>query len=233
VRHDRLRVRRPSRRALAQQQAPQDRAESEGSGGGPVAPGNEALAAVHARWSSARRRPASCGLISARPISRYWARWSPLSLTAPGMFHRRRSGATRAIVLDGLRVRRQAPTRRLGRARRRGRVPRRSRSLDSASRPGLGGSPSRGQRSSAIAHASWTASSARLKSPTTRIRQATERPDSSRKIRAIAAPLSPAGTARVTARCGRMAGPRSARLIAAVTREAHVSAPSRSSAEMT
>ena len=47
--------------------------------------------------------------------------------------------------------------------------------------PGLAGTPSRGQRSAAIANASWTASSARSKSPSARIRIATARPNSSRK----------------------------------------------------
>jgi hypothetical protein len=45
--------------------------------------------------------------------------------------------------------------------------------------PGLAGTPSRGQRSAAIANASWTASSARSKSPSVRIRIETARPNSS------------------------------------------------------
>jgi len=47
---------------------------------------------------------------------------------------------------------------------------------------GLRGSPSRGQRSLAIAKASWVASSARSKSPGTLIRRATTRPRSSRNV---------------------------------------------------
>ncbi len=50
--------------------------------------------------------------------------------------------------------------------------------------PGLGGRPSDGQRSTATAKASWTASSARSMSPKTRARVATARPELSRKTRA-------------------------------------------------
>ncbi len=46
--------------------------------------------------------------------------------------------------------------------------------------PGFAGTPFCGQRSAAIAKASWTASSARSKSPSARIRIATARPNSSR-----------------------------------------------------
>ena len=46
---------------------------------------------------------------------------------------------------------------------------------------GLAGFPSRGQRSAAIANASWVASSARSKSPRKPIRAASTRPHSSRK----------------------------------------------------
>ena len=49
--------------------------------------------------------------------------------------------------------------------------------------PGLSGTPSLGQRSSATTKASWTASSAASKSPRTRIRLATARPDSWRNRR--------------------------------------------------
>ena len=45
--------------------------------------------------------------------------------------------------------------------------------------PGFAGTPSAGQRSSATTNASCTASSAASKSPRTRIRVATARPDSS------------------------------------------------------
>src|SRR5215212_3072933 len=53
--------------------------------------------------------------------------------------------------------------------------------------PGFRGTPWVGQTSTARANASWTASSARSKSPRTRIRVATARPDSSRKTRSAAA----------------------------------------------
>ena len=53
--------------------------------------------------------------------------------------------------------------------------------------PGLGGRPSIGHLRKATTNASCTASSATSKSPKTRIRVATDRPDSSRKIRPIAA----------------------------------------------
>src|SRR2546425_228191 len=56
--------------------------------------------------------------------------------------------------------------------------------------PGLGGSPSPGHLRSATANASCTASSATSMSPKTRIRAATDRPDSSRKIRPTSAPSS-------------------------------------------
>src|SRR4051794_1457379 len=48
--------------------------------------------------------------------------------------------------------------------------------------PGLGGTPVRGQRSSAVSKASWSASSARARSPVARASAATARPHSSRKI---------------------------------------------------
>src|SRR3984885_109356 len=54
--------------------------------------------------------------------------------------------------------------------------------------PGVGGRPSDGQRSTATAKASWTASSARSMSPKTRTRVATARPELSRKTRATALP---------------------------------------------
>src|SRR5213080_3066667 len=53
--------------------------------------------------------------------------------------------------------------------------------------PGLGGSPSPGHLRRATANASCTASSATSMSPKTRIRAATDRPDSARKIRPISA----------------------------------------------
>src|SRR3546814_20104069 len=52
--------------------------------------------------------------------------------------------------------------------------------------PGLGGTPSVGQRSAAMANASATASSARSMSPRTRIKVAVQRPASQRKISASA-----------------------------------------------
>src|SRR2546425_11115464 len=57
--------------------------------------------------------------------------------------------------------------------------------------PGLGGRPSPGHLRRATANASCTASSARSMSPNTRIRVATDRPDSSRKIRPTSAASSP------------------------------------------
>src|SRR5712692_7312922 len=56
--------------------------------------------------------------------------------------------------------------------------------------PGLGGRPSPGHLLKATANASCTASSARSMSPKTRIRAATDRPDSSRKIRPTSAESS-------------------------------------------
>src|SRR5438445_6544913 len=56
--------------------------------------------------------------------------------------------------------------------------------------PGLGGRPSAGHLRKATANASCTASSATSMSPKTRIRAATDRPDSSRKIRPTSAPSS-------------------------------------------
>src|SRR6266568_3892115 len=56
--------------------------------------------------------------------------------------------------------------------------------------PGLGGRPSLGHLRRATANASCTASSATSMSPKTRIRAATDRPDSSRKIRPTLAPSS-------------------------------------------
>ncbi len=55
---------------------------------------------------------------------------------------------------------------------------------------GLGGRPSRGQRSSAAAKASWTASSATSMSPKTRTRTATARPYSCRKTRSISSAVT-------------------------------------------
>src|SRR6266508_1289882 len=56
--------------------------------------------------------------------------------------------------------------------------------------PGLAGTPVRGQRSRATRKASWTASSARSKSPSTRMRVATARPDSYRKTCSTTPPAS-------------------------------------------
>src|SRR5918993_3752450 len=56
--------------------------------------------------------------------------------------------------------------------------------------PGLGGTPSRGHLPRATAKASWTASSARSMSPNAWIRAASDRPDSSRKIRPTSSPSS-------------------------------------------
>ena len=53
--------------------------------------------------------------------------------------------------------------------------------------PGLGGTPPTGHFRRARVKASWTASSARSILPKLRIREATDRPDSSRKIRPISA----------------------------------------------
>ena len=53
--------------------------------------------------------------------------------------------------------------------------------------PGFGGRPSTGHFLRARANASWTASSAMSMSPNMRISVATDRPDSSRKIRPIRA----------------------------------------------
>src|SRR3954468_18461011 len=86
--------------------------------------------------------------------------------------------------------------------------------------PGFGGAPSAGQRSDAIANASWTASSATSMSPKRRTRVATAWPDSSRKTCSIV--TAAAGTAglllglvlerahldRCGAGDGRLAGPR-------------------------
>ena len=60
--------------------------------------------------------------------------------------------------------------------------------------PGLSGTPRSGHVSRALMNASWTASSARSKSPVTRISVATARPCSSRKTRSTmsGAALDPA-----------------------------------------
>jgi hypothetical protein len=56
--------------------------------------------------------------------------------------------------------------------------------------PGRSGTPALGQRSTATRKASWTASSARSKSPRTRMRVATACPDSSRNTRSTSARAS-------------------------------------------
>ena len=66
--------------------------------------------------------------------------------------------------------------------------------------PGLSGTPRSGQVSSALMNASWTASSARSKSPRTRMSVATARPCSSRNRRST---ISWAASAPVNARVGR------------------------------
>ena len=77
---------------------------------------------------------------------------------------------------------------------------------------GLGGSPAVGQRCTAAANASWTASSARSMSPRRRTRTATARPYSARKTRSISAPVRAAhwngrtSIGRVVAGAG-LAGP--------------------------
>src|SRR5215217_9628999 len=58
--------------------------------------------------------------------------------------------------------------------------------------PGRSGTPATGQRSTATRKASWTASSARSKSPRTRMRVATACPDSSRNTRSTSARVSSA-----------------------------------------
>src|SRR5262249_43782805 len=70
--------------------------------------------------------------------------------------------------------------------------------------PGLAGTPSRGQRSSAATNASWTASSAASKSRRTRISVATARADSCRKVRST--PLSRSLGAKARALLGALAG---------------------------
>src|SRR5512132_3502616 len=74
--------------------------------------------------------------------------------------------------------------------------------------PGLGGRPSAGHLSRATANASWTASSARSMSPTTRIRVATDRPDSWRKIRPTSAWSRVAGASPSPTRSGLGGGER-------------------------
>ena len=83
--------------------------------------------------------------------------------------------------------------------------------------PGFAGRPSRGQRSMATRNASWTASSARSKSPVSRMRVATARPDSSRNRRSTTARASAAaladglGRLALHRRTRRSGGPRSRR----------------------
>src|SRR5439155_13995695 len=60
--------------------------------------------------------------------------------------------------------------------------------------PGLGGRPAAGQRSTAMAKASWTASSAMSMSPKRRTRVAVDRPDSDRKIAAMSTAGSTVGS---------------------------------------
>src|SRR5690349_10464810 len=73
---------------------------------------------------------------------------------------------------------------------------------------GLGGRPLSGQRLTASAKASWTASSAASMSPKTRTRTATARPYSARKTRSISAgPGNGADLDRQSAGLGLLAGP--------------------------
>src|SRR6266508_763049 len=74
--------------------------------------------------------------------------------------------------------------------------------------PGLGGRPSAGHLPRATANASCTASSARSMSPTTRIKVATDRPDSSWKIRATSAWSSLAAASPSPTRSGLGGGER-------------------------
>ena len=71
--------------------------------------------------------------------------------------------------------------------RRRSRSSARFRAVVTIHAPGRSGTPSRGQRSIAVTNASWTTSSARSKSPRMRMRVASARPDSSRKVRSTTA----------------------------------------------
>src|SRR4051812_26282434 len=82
----------------------------------------------------------------------------------------------------------RSSTRRSARFSRRRRSIARRRAVSAIQAAGLGGTPSRGQRSSATTKASWTASSARSRSPNARARAATAWPDSRRNRRSIAAP---------------------------------------------
>ena len=79
---------------------------------------------------------------------------------------------------------------------------------------GLSGVPSRGQRSAAIANASWAASSASSKSPRKPIRVARTRPHSSRKTWSRVATHSTTGRTSI-APPSRAAGMRAASSIAA------------------
>ena len=97
--------------------------------------------------------------------------------------------------------------------------------------PGLGGTPSAGQRSTAVAKASAAASSAMSRSPNRRARVATTRAHSSRWTRAMTSSTSlhPVGLRR----CRRRAGPRSCGGRPWTRRADSSSAASRSSASIT
>ena len=75
--------------------------------------------------------------------------------------------------------------------RRRSRSIARFRAVVTIQAPGFAGTPSRGQRSAAIVNASWTASSARSKSPSAPIRIETARPNSSRNAWATGSAATP------------------------------------------
>ena len=91
--------------------------------------------------------------------------------------------------------------------------------------PGFGGTPSAGQRSTAVANASAAASSAMSRSPNRLARAATTRAHSSRWARVIASPTSVTLTGT--------AAPRPCRLQAFDPSAASLSATSRSGASMT
>src|SRR5437016_1177031 len=143
------------------------------------------------RPPSRRRVSATCASVESAGWQQVKMRRSRSSCTGPtssGVPRSSLPGASTAATLSSSRPRDSRRRRSMARLR----------AVVVIQPPGLGGRPSPGHLRSATANASCTASSATSTSPTIRISAATDRPDSSRKIRptSAASSLSPASRTR-------------------------------------
>src|SRR5207245_2363265 len=128
---------------------------------------------------SRRRVRATCASVASAGLQHVKMRRSRSSCTLPIT-----SGPGSSVLEESIATSSSNSRRRVSRRRR---SMAHLRAVGMIQRPGLGGRPSTGHLRRATANASCTASSATSMSPKTRIRVATHRPDSSRKMGSIAA----------------------------------------------